>query len=179
MPRREETPKEEVKEQSPAPKKVQTIKSIVEEPEVLAIVFTETELRALDNDQLLAILSIYGIDPKETPGKNTPAKMTRLILEAQSEILASSGVTPKGLELFKQGKSDMLAVASPSTITYKVGITKSLGQYESLRLDVGITLPVEHTAGDLQKAKDAMEVAREICLEKIGEDIATAMATIK
>lgn len=47
-------------------------------------------------------------------------------------------------------------------VTYEKSITKNLGNYESAKITVGVTLPINPTKAELQAVKDTFEVADEL-----------------
>lgn len=146
-----------------------------------SVIFAESELREKSNDTLESIIACYGVDPKAEDGKNTQAKLIRIILREQKNA-AASGNFPVGLAAFKESsiKSVLDATAeNRGSISYNIGFTKNIGEFESLKISVGITLPFDYTQDELNKAKDACVVAKEICLSKVEEDIKDILPKLK
>lgn len=60
-------------------------------------------------------------------------------------------------------------ISTPATITVSSGITLNLGNYESLRIDVGISLPCKPTKKDVE---DTYTKALQFVEEKLAEQVA-------
>jgi len=141
------------------------------------VIYTEQQLRGME-DSLEAILAIYGVDPKKVDGRNTAAKFTRLILAAQAEALAKHGKTPDALLSFSPVKDEVatatLATVKPAgTVDVSIGLTKNLGDFNSLKYGVGVTLPLDPTPADLDSARKTIDIARKLVMEKMDEDMET------
>ena len=53
------------------------------------------------------------------------------------------------------------------TIYYEKSLTKNLGNYESAKITVGVTLPVSPTADEIAVIKDTLEVGDEIVTKEL------------
>jgi hypothetical protein len=67
-------------------------------------------------------------------------------------------------------------ISTPATINVSSGITLNLGNYESLRVDVGITLPCKPTKKDVE---DTYAKALQFVEEKLAEQVAEIRASKK
>lgn len=145
------------------------------------LVFEEEELKSFSKELLTAILAAYGIDPSMVDErKNTNAKLRKLILKAQDNHLREHKKTPKDLYAIRgidkyvdieRVENKELQDHPPATVNYQMSLTKNLGDYNSMKIQVGITLPVDHTDDDLVSAKKSMQVCREVVEEKLFEDV--------
>lgn len=148
--------------------------------------FTEEQLMEMKNDhahRLERIIKIYGIQPdKET--RNTNKKLRELVLEKQMEIVKDSLETP--IEI-RNEFSDILfpnkevAQASPiqeliqasnrrGEVTYAMAMLINTGNYENVRVETSVSLPLDFTDQDLKDAEEAMNVARKLVVEKLAKD---------
>lgn len=53
------------------------------------------------------------------------------------------------------------------TVYYEKSLTKNLGNYESAKITVGVTLPVSPTAEEIAVIKDTLEVGDEIVTQEL------------
>jgi hypothetical protein len=61
-------------------------------------------------------------------------------------------------------------ISTPATITVSSGITLNLGNYESLRVDVGISLPCKPTKKDVEETyTKALQFVEEKLAEQVAE----------
>lgn len=137
------------------------------------VIFDEETLRELGVEKLKAILTIYKVDPDKTDGRNTIVKLMKLVLKAQTEAIAKGG-TPTGLENFINGSSTSASLKSArqrAMVDYSIGFTKNMGTFNSLKVQIGITLPVDPTDEELEEAKSTMVVAKSLVSTKLSDDI--------
>lgn len=56
-----------------------------------------------------------------------------------------------------------------ATVTIQKSVTQSMGDGNFVKIQVGLTLPVNYTAADLKKVEAAFSVADEVVEEKLVE----------
>lgn len=56
------------------------------------------------------------------------------------------------------------------TISYEISITKSLGDYEFIKLTAGVTVPVTITDAELSQIDDKMTVIRDKMIKRLDDD---------
>lgn len=182
MPKRTETseaqPTPEVKKSPEATKRPEPV---VETKHSLAITFSEEELRSKANDQLIAMLACYGIDPKDHEGKNTTVKLVKLFLLAQQDCLKKGDNPPTGLESFKEShlSEALIQQAAKPQVTYSLSFTKNMENYESLKVMAEVTLPVNPTEQEITDARNTMSIARELVETQLLNDLPDLAATFK
>lgn len=81
--------------------------------------------------------------------------------ETKTEVKKPTGVTEE-----KHGTTKDAYVTDGTLVYCKMGHTKNLGNYESIRIEVGVTLPSQHDAID-----DAFGLAQKWCDGKLAEII--------
>lgn len=59
-----------------------------------------------------------------------------------------------------------------STVYYEKSVTKNMGDYNSAKVTVGITLPIKPTKEEIEYIKDTIEVADEIVTDEIENQVA-------
>jgi len=115
---------------------------LLETNDVSYIVFTENELRTMSQEVVDKIMIIYGIDAAEelkALGKTraTDTFKSDLILRKQLDSIKETGGTPKGLVQIAGLKTPDLGFTTTSIST-----TINMGNYNSLKVESGLTLPV-------------------------------------
>lgn len=56
---------------------------------------------------------------------------------------------------------------SDTSVYYEKSLTKNLGNYESARVTVGVTLPINPTGSDVAAVKATIEVADDIVTDEL------------
>jgi hypothetical protein len=79
----------------------------------------------------------------------------------------SQGANPKTITPPKKSTID----EGRGEITYRISFTKNLGDFESMRLEAGVTLPVNFTDEMLDDAMEKAEVMRDKVAQRIFEDL--------
>lgn len=69
---------------------------------------------------------------------------------------------PKG----KVSPTDV-GVKSDASVYYEKSLTKNLGNYESARVTVGVTLPINPSSSEVASVKATIEVADEIVTDEL------------
>lgn len=69
---------------------------------------------------------------------------------------------PKG----KTSPADVIS-KSDTSVYYEKSLTKNLGNYESARVTVGVTLPINPTGSDVAAVKATIEVADNIVTDEL------------
>lgn len=59
-----------------------------------------------------------------------------------------------------------------ATVYYEKSVTKNMGDYNSAKVTVGITLPINPTKEEIEYIKDTIEVADEIVTDEIENQVA-------
>ena len=59
-----------------------------------------------------------------------------------------------------------------ATVYYEKSVTKNMGDYNSAKVTVGITLPIHPTKEEIEYIKDTIEVADEIVTDEIENQVA-------
>ena len=62
-------------------------------------------------------------------------------------------------------------VIAPASIYLEKSVTKNLGKFNSAKVTVGITLPVDYTDAMLAKVQEAIDVAVDIVDERIADEV--------
>jgi hypothetical protein len=174
MPKRDTAPTEELKPQHEV---AETTKTEEVSHDGSSVIFTEKELRGMEYPDLDGICSIYKIDIKADGTKNTKAKYAKAILASQTAALAETNTTPA--ELMKFAKSyevqglPMLQETQMGSVSYSIGLTKNLGNYESMKLSATVELPLEPTQADIEKAKKTLSIAKELVLGALEADLSS------
>lgn len=65
---------------------------------------------------------------------------------------------------------------SDSAVTVEYGLTKNLGDYNSLRIMASVTLPLQPSKEDLEKAKESIKVAYDVVEEFVNIKVAEVSA---
>lgn len=153
-----------------------------EEVEIIAeskVKFTEEELKNIDTKVLQTVAEQLFDDLGE--GKNTNSKMRKLILKYQEDhgdLPIEAGQMLLGAESpQKQSPSATLEALAPAgSVRYDLGFTKNLGNYQSLKINVGITLPLEPTDDDIAKAHKAIAISKQIVEKELLDELAEVNA---
>jgi hypothetical protein len=174
MPKREEPAAEEQKPVITRPRREETEPEQHEETTEHTgnVVFTEDELKDKEPADLEAILTLYQVDWTKASGRNTKAKYTRLILDAQAKAI-EAGNTPAGLERFSTAlvTGQLTSLAPVGSVTYAMSYTKNLNNYNNAKIQVSVTLPLEPTDEDIAKAQQAVKIARSVVMEQLDADM--------
>lgn len=67
---------------------------------------------------------------------------------------------------------------SNASVTYRISITKNLGDYNSLKIEGGITVPYGASASDLKELDKLMITSKELVVKRLEKDLADISADI-
>jgi hypothetical protein len=113
------------------------------------VVLSPDMLSKMDDSMLDSILIIYEVDTEKASKiqKLTPQYKCKLILDAQKRAIAAKKGTPKGLStIIRDYARDF------SKVTVNIGYTINMGNYNSLKVEAGITVPVHADEVDFTQA---------------------------
>lgn len=72
-------------------------------------------------------------------------------------------------------KAEVSLTNSGRTVYVQKSVTKDLGNYNSAKVAIGITLPIDFTAADIEKAHEAITKCIELVDERIEEEVNAIM----
>lgn len=65
----------------------------------------------------------------------------------------------------------LLVAGERGSVTYSIREVKNLGNYETLQLNVSVTLPFNPTDDEIKAAKSTLAKAKELCVEQLENDM--------
>ena len=137
-----------------------------EKEKVNIFIFSKAMLDNYDDSTLDRMLIIYKVDTEAAAKKKKLTKQHKidLLMETQKIRYDSTGSTPKGLERIIGDYSKQAA-----KVFVNLGVTLNMGNYESLKVDGGLTVSVGATQEEIGEAVQTFyEVASftQVALEK-------------
>lgn len=58
-----------------------------------------------------------------------------------------------------------------TSVSYRMSYTKNLGNYESIKIEVGVELPLDIDASTLAKADELLVVAKKVVVDRLDSDL--------
>lgn len=149
-------------------KPTRTVAAIEVEEATEEVIMTEQMLMPLSTKELEDFLTNgYAHDYNKEAGHNTHKKLRTIVLRLQKE-----GKKPKYYPTFGPKNAQQAEPSkSDSSIYYEAGITVNTGNYENVKITVGVTLPVGATANDITNANVTIDKAKELVMSKLEEEV--------
>lgn len=108
------------------------------------------------------------------PKKNTPTG--QVAVSSKSATATTSVKYPSGAEKVTQEKVPTNPVSSaPAYVSVSLGVTRNLGNYESVKASVIITLPCEPSEVEIEATYEAAKAWADTKMNSINEEISSQL----
>lgn len=126
--------------------------------------WTLEELDLLDTKELeKMVIEQLDIDPRADGTKSTRKKLRTIILDEQKK----GNFCIKSANILAAPAVSIAAVKQVGSVYFEAGLTINTGNYENVKVTIGMTLPVNPTLTDISEAQRTLQMTKELVVEEL------------